>query len=145
MPTREGPTPSGGVRSVAYLTDAFGAPTEDPAAAVAAEFVEYDAGGNEIARTYGRTDHPPSAVPSDMDDEAMDATKGTWDVTISEDGQYRPVTTLDELSRVMERDALGEAAFRGVLAGMLVLPVWESMPAGLRAEVNAFLEAGRPQ
>jgi hypothetical protein len=49
---RDGPTPHGGVASVAYWKDAEGnATTKD--AAVMVEIVELDREGNQIARTYG--------------------------------------------------------------------------------------------
>lgn len=143
MLTHDGPTPAGGVRSEAYLTDAAGAPTDDPAAAVAAEIVEYDAADQEIARTYGRTDYPAVDQASGADDEDHDGIKATWDVTISVDGIHRLVTTLDELSSVLDRDALGETQFRSTVAAMMTLPVWEGMPEPLRAEIRTYLEGTR--
>lgn len=133
-------TPAGGTRSEAILTDATGAVVDDPAVATAVEIVEYDADGDELARTYGRTDIPRRAAASDMDDEDMDAPKGTWDVAIAEDGRYRLVTTLRELEAVMDAASLGEAGWRSVLASMTVLPSWDAMPEGLRAEITALLE-----
>ncbi len=47
-----GLTPNGGVKSVAYYTDARGKPC-DKAAAVRMEIVELDAEGKPIFRTYG--------------------------------------------------------------------------------------------
>lgn len=48
---RPGPTPNGGVRSVAYFQDAAGNPCPK-ADAVAMEIVEFDADGQAIHRTY---------------------------------------------------------------------------------------------
>lgn len=143
MLTNDGPTPAGGVRSEAYLTDAAGLPTDDPRAATTAEIVEYDAAGEEIARSYGRTDYPAVDQASGADDEDHDAVKATWDMTIAEDGIHRLVTTLAELSSVLDRDALGEVGFRRTVAAMMTLPVWGGMPEPLRAEIRAYLEAGR--
>lgn len=144
MLTREGPTPAGGVRSEAYLTDAHGLPTDDPKAAAAVEIVEYDAGGEEIARTYGRTDITPVGVDSGMDDEDLDAFQGaTWDLYVSRGGIVKPVETLDELRSLLDADALGPA-FRTTVAGMLTLPVWANAPEGLRAEVDQWLTDTRP-
>lgn len=140
----DGPTPAGGVRSEAFLTDAAGLPTDDPAAASAVEIVEYDAGDNEIRRTYGRTDYPATPQATTADDEDHDAVKATWDVTIVEDGQHRLVTTLAELSSVLDRDALGEPGFRTAVASMMTLPVWDGMPEQLRAEIRTHLEDTRP-
>ncbi len=56
MPTqeeREGPTPNGGARSVAYYRDDAGNPAEK-AEATQVEIVEYDAEGKAVWRTYGR-------------------------------------------------------------------------------------------
>ena len=49
---REGPTPNGGVASVAYYTDESGV-LVDKSRASRVEIVELDATGNEIHRTYG--------------------------------------------------------------------------------------------
>src|SRR5690606_28463205 len=51
--TREGPTPSGGARSTISYQPAAGQP-EDKAKAVRAEIIEFDAQGNQIARTYAK-------------------------------------------------------------------------------------------
>ena len=48
----EGPTPNGGVKSVAYYQDAEGKPC-DRAVATNMLIVEYDKDGNAIQRTYG--------------------------------------------------------------------------------------------
>lgn len=144
MLTNDGPTPAGGVRSEAYLTDAAGAPTDDPKAAVAVEIVEFDAAGDELARTYGRTDYPAVPQATSEDDDNLDAVKATWDVTIVEDGMHRLVTTLAELSSVLDRDALGELGFRRAVASMMTLPVWDGMPADLQSEIREYLESTRP-
>lgn len=51
--TREGPTPNGGVRSKIIYQDRNGQPV-DKNKAVQAVIFEYDAQGNQIARTYGK-------------------------------------------------------------------------------------------
>ncbi len=48
---KDGPTPAGGVKSVAYYQDADGNPA-DKAAAVKMLIVEYDKSGDAIMRTY---------------------------------------------------------------------------------------------
>ncbi len=50
--TKDGPTPSGGVRSTIYYEDAQGNPV-DKAAATNVMIVEFDKDGNSIRRTYG--------------------------------------------------------------------------------------------
>jgi hypothetical protein len=142
--TRKGPTPAGGVRSEAYLTDAAGLPTDDPGAAAAVEIVEYDAGGEEIARTYGRTDITPVGIDSGLEDDDLDSFQGAaWDLYVTRGGELKPVETLDDLRALLDADALGPA-FRTTVAGMLTLPVWVNAPEALRAEVNEWLEQTRP-
>jgi hypothetical protein len=59
----DGPTPAGGVASVAYWQDANGNATTKELA-VAAEIVELDAGGNIIARTYAEINRAPLDPPA---------------------------------------------------------------------------------
>lgn len=146
MLTNDGPTPRGGVRSVAHLTDAAGAATGDPAVATAVEVVEYAADGTELARTYGRTDLPRPHSATEMGDEDTDAFQaGQWDVTVNDGGQHRLVESLEDLSAVLDRAALGEAGFRTTLASLVTMPQWQTMPDGLRQEIAAHLETTRPQ
>jgi hypothetical protein len=49
---RPGPTPSGGVRSTVYYRDSRGHLTPK-SKATDVEIVEFDARGNQVARTYG--------------------------------------------------------------------------------------------
>ena len=50
--TKEGPTPNGGVKSIAYYTDAQDLPVPKERASKVI-IVEYDSSGKAIARTYG--------------------------------------------------------------------------------------------
>lgn len=70
--TREGPTPNGGVRSAAYYMDDEGNPA-DKAVATAVEFVEFDAEGREIFRTYGRLrpEGPPAGPTATEREQTM--------------------------------------------------------------------------
>lgn len=145
MTTRsDGPTPAGGAYSEAHLTDATGQPTDDPTEAFGVEIVEYDADGQEIARTYGRTDYPIVGVDGDNDAEDTDA-KGMWDVTVSVDGIVKIVDHLDELRIVLDADVTGERVFRATIASMLTIPSWANAPQSLKDETYAWLEATRPQ
>lgn len=134
------PTPHGGVRSEAYGRDALGRPTDDPAETVALEIVEFDADGDVIARTYGRTDLPPAEPPAG--DTVYDHA-GEWDLWVNLDGHYKRVETLDELRSL--HDWLDDAAWRGLLAQFTVEPFWASAPQQLKDEAYAWLEATRPR
>ena len=52
--TVEGETPNGGVRSTAFYQDDEGNPA-DQSVATRVEYIEYDAEGKEVMRTYGTT------------------------------------------------------------------------------------------
>lgn len=58
---REGPTPNGGVRSVAYFRDEGGRPCPKREAA-GTEIVEYDASGNAVFRTYLQKPGPSVSI-----------------------------------------------------------------------------------
>jgi hypothetical protein len=49
----DGPTPNGGVYSIAYFSDDDGKPTSKQKA-TRMEIVEFDGNGNEVFRTYMR-------------------------------------------------------------------------------------------
>lgn len=139
---RDGPTPAGGVRSEAYMTDAGGRPTDDPAAAVAAEIVELDADGEVLARTQGRTDYPAAQSGPAGPDEHDHA--GQWDVYVEVEGRLKIVDRLSELRVLHEADSFGDAVFRTYLTHLIVLPTWRNAPDRLKDEVYRWLEDTRP-
>ncbi len=55
---REGPTPNGGVRSVAHYLDAAGRPAEK-GQAVKVRILEFDAGGDIVMTTHGEIGAKP--------------------------------------------------------------------------------------
>lgn len=130
------------------LFDAGGEVTTDRALARTAEITETDELGR-VTRTYGSIGDTAVAGTDrgnsdQLDDDNADFTKGTWDVYVQEDGIYRLAETLQDLGSVMEFDFLNEQGRRELLANMMLLPVWDAMPEGLREEIRSYLEQTRP-
>lgn len=129
------------------LFDASGAVTDDVALARTAEIVTEDALGREV-RSYGTVGDVEAASevgdPDQVEDETTDGPKATWDVYVQADGEYRLAETLEDLGSVLEFALLPIAGQREALANLMTLPVWDSMPGGLRGEVTGFLERTRP-
>ncbi len=154
--TRNGPTPLGGVRSVAYLFDADGNPTDDPDRARSGEIHEFAAEGDLLGRTYFQLS-PPAAdsialnpptnaglvYTGNEPDLGNDDAKATWDLWIP--GWKRKVERLPELLHVLGLDDATTRQQHSALCHFMELPAWGGAPGGLKDEVYSWLEANRQE
>lgn len=157
--TRTGPTPLGGVRSVAYLFAPDGSEVEDPDRAVRGEIVEYGPDDDELGRTYFELapdyetaialSPPTSAGLLEVGNEpdlGNDGPKHTWDLWYVDDGVWEhPVRTMAELLSSQGWTALDAAGRFAALSNFISLPAWAPAPEELKREVYSWLEDNRQE
>ena len=124
------------VRTVTFMFDASGHPTDDVEKMWSGEAIEYDKDDNVVRRSYLSKAPMPEVEIGDVDDfDAMLESGTEWNLEY--DGE--PITTIVALLKYLGADTLPEQQARERVANIGLLPAWEDAPADLRAAVEVYL------